>query len=261
MLTCQVHGQFLASGVQLRVGGRVVRDVWSSCPDCAEAQLATERQQIADKAAKAEQARIEGMLNTSAIPRRFIGRTLGNFHVETESQRQALRAATDFARNFEARRRTGESLVLLGPPGTGKSHLAAGILQAIMPKHCGLYTTASGVIRAVRDTWQRGSAHTERQVYEMFCRVPLLVIDEVGVQHGTDSEQHIMFEILDRRYRDMEPVMLLANLQLRQATPADPPGLREMLGERSFDRLVEIARVIVIQGQSFRSRARDAGVA
>ena len=258
-LTCRVHGKYQASGVVVRVGGRDVREIWSPCPDCSEAILVAERQAAAEKASRAEQARIEAMLSTSAIPRRFVGRTLGNYRVETDAQRNALRAATDFARDFDARRRRGDALVLLGPPGTGKSHLAAGIMQAIMPRHCGLYTTASGIVRAVRDTWQRGSQHTERQVYEMFCRVPLLVIDEVGVQSGTDNEQHIMFEILDRRYRDMEPVVLLSNLQLRQAKPADPPGLREMIGERSFDRLVEVATVVLIQGESFRARARDLG--
>ena len=91
---------------------------------------------------------------------------------------------------------------------------------------------------------------TESQVLSILFSVPLLVIDEIGVQYGTDSEQNILFDVMDRRYRDMMPTILLANLKLKREKPEDPAGLREVLGERIYDRLTETGRA------SSRLRAR-----
>lgn len=252
---CPTHGAYTSTGVRYRLG-RIEKDVWTPCPDCEDARLAAERQAQAQKAATAAREHLESMLYEAAIPARFAGRTLATYTAETVEQQRALKVARDFAENFDQRLRRGESLILLGAPGTGKSHLAAAILQAIMPAHCGLYTTSAGLIRAVRNTWRKDSERSEGQVLATLAQVPLLVIDEVGVQYGTDSEQNILFEVLDRRYRDMMPTILLANLKLKREAADDPAGLREVLGERVYDRLTETARIVTFEGESYRLRAR-----
>lgn len=257
---CDKHGSYTSSGIRYQLG-RMQREVWTPCPDCEEARLSAERKAEAEKAATAARQRLEAMLHEAAIPARFAGRTLASFNAETQEQQRALRVATDFATNFDDRLRRGESLILLGAPGTGKSHLAAAILQAIMPEQCGLYTTCAGLIRAVRNTWRKDSERSEGQVLAILAEVPLLVIDEVGVQYGTDSEQNILFEVLDRRYRDMMPTILLANLKLKREKPEDPAGLREVLGDRVYDRLTETARIVTFEGESYRARARKEAAA
>lgn len=257
---CDAHGTYTSTGVRYNIG-RMQKEVWTPCPDCEEARLSAERQAEAEKAAALARQRLEAMLNEAAIPARFAGRTLASFNAETPEQVRALKVASDFALDFDERRRRGESLILLGAPGTGKSHLAAAILQAIMPKHCGLYITCSGLIRSVRNTWRKDAERSEGQVLAMLAEVPLLVIDEVGVQYGTDSEQNILFEVLDRRYRDMMPTILLANLKLKREKAEDPAGLREVLGERVYDRLTETGRIVTFEGESYRLRARkESGV-
>lgn len=257
---CAAHGSYPSTGVRYNIG-RMQKEVWTPCPDCEEARLAAERQAEAEKVAAASRQRLEAMLNEAAIPARFAGRTLAAYNAETPEQQRALKVATDFAVNFAERQRRGESLILLGAPGTGKSHLAAAILQAIMPAHCGLYTTCAGLIRAVRNTWRKDADRSEGQVLSILAEVPLLVIDEVGVQYGTDSEQNILFEVLDRRYRDMMPTILLANLKLKREKEGDPAGLREVLGERVYDRLTETARIVTFEGESYRARARKEAAA
>ena len=258
--TCEKHGTYTSTGVRYNLG-RLQKEVWTPCPDCEELRLAAERQAEAERVATAARQRLEAMLHEAAIPARFAGRTLASYTAETQEQQRALKVATDFATNFDERLRRGESLILLGAPGTGKSHLAAAILQAIMPRHCGLYQTCAGLIRAVRNTWRKDAERSEGQVLAMLAEVPLLVVDEVGVQYGTDSEQNILFEVLDRRYRDMMPTILLANLKLKREKAEDPAGLREVLGERVYDRLTETARIVTFEGESYRLRARkEAGV-
>ena len=241
---CQAHGDYTASGV--RYMGR--REVWTSCPDCKELALATERQAEAVQKAQAARLRIEAMLEDAAIPARFIGRSFENFNAATDGQRAALKVAKDFADNFDGHLKRGTGLILSGLPGTGKSHLAGAVLQAIMPAHCGLYTTCMSVIRTVRGTWRKDSERSESEVLRTLGAVPLLVLDEIGVQYGTDGEQTILFDVLDRRYRDMMPTILLTN--------QDRDGFKQFIGERSFDRLTEISRWVAFDWQSYRPTAR-----
>ena len=105
-----------------------------------------------------------------------------------------------------------------------------------------------GMIRAIRGTWRKESEKSETEVIQMFSSVPLLVLDEIGVQYGTDGEQTIIFDVLDRRYRDMKPTILLTN--------QDKKGFKEFIGDRSFDRLVETSRWVSFDWDSYRATAR-----
>lgn len=243
-VTCQEHGPYLSSGV--RYMGR--REVWTPCPVCEEARLAAARHAEALAEAEKERKRLEFMLGEAHIPARFVGRTLDNFHAATDEQRAALAIAREFVENFEAHRRKGSTLILSGLPGTGKSHLATAVLQALMPRHCGLYTTCMNVIRAVRGTWRKDSERSETEVLNIYAHVPLLVLDEIGVQYGTDGEQTILFDVLDRRYRDMQPSIFLTNQNKK--------GFAEFIGERTYDRLRETSTWVAFDWPSYRPQAR-----
>lgn len=117
-----------------------------------------------------------------------------------------------------------------------------------MPAHVGLYLTCAGLIRAVRATWSRDSERTEVDVLRELGTVALLVIDEVGVSGGTDNEQALIFDVLDRRYRDMRPTILLTNL--------DKAGFKVFVGDRVYDRLTETARWVIFDWDSYRPTAR-----
>lgn len=241
---CDLHGPYLSAGV--RYMGR--REVWTPCPSCEDARLAGERQAEAQR--KADQARqhLQFLIGEAAIPARFIGRTFENFHAETDAQKNALRVVREFTENFEDHRRRGSTLILSGLPGTGKSHLATAALQALMPRHCGLYTTCMNVIRAVRGTWRKDSERSETEILNAYAEVPLLVLDEIGVQYGTDGEQTILFDVLDRRYRDMQPSIFLTNQNQK--------GFTDFVGERTFDRLRETSTWVAFDWPSHRPQAR-----
>src|SRR5260363_145927 len=94
-----------------------------------------------------------------------------------------------------------------------------------------LYINTMDCIRRVRDTWWRFSEYSETQTLMLFSTLDRLVLDEVGAQYGTDSEADILFDVLNRRYRDVRPTILLTNL--------GKAGMKVFLGERRFDRLRE----------------------
>jgi DNA replication protein DnaC len=247
---CPSHGGYTSKGTRYTIGKG--REVWSPCPECASEQEDAKREAVESEKLAREKIRMEEMLGRAAIPVRFIGRSFDNYRADTPAQRAALTAARDYAENFSHHAHSGESLLMLGKAGTGKSHLATAILQAIMPAHCGMYSTASDVIEMVRETWRRDSEQSQAKVLRLLSSVPLLVIDEVGVQYGTESEQNTLFQIIDRRYRDRRPTILMANLQ--------PSELQTLLGDRIFDRLREVSKVVAFEWESYRPQARKEAI-
>lgn len=245
---CEAHGAYMAEGIRHKVGN-FSRDIWSKCPTCVE-DMALEAESQRVKAEQAEQqAKVEALLELTAIPPRFLGRTFDNYRAEQGTKAFSVRdICYTFAKDFDRNLKTGASLVLSGNPGTGKSHLAAAILQAILPKHVGAYVTLMDLIRKLRDTWRRDSEMTESQLLSKLQAIPLLVIDEVGVQYGTDGERSILFDVMDRRYREMRPTILMTNL--------GKDDFRTAVGDRVFDRLTEVARWVPFDWQSYRTTAR-----
>jgi len=87
------------------------------------------------------------------------------------------------------------------------------------------------IIRAIKRTWSKESDMSEDELLRLYTSRDLLIIDEVGLQYGTDAEKIILFDILNTRYERMLPTILLSNL-----TPAQ---ISDAIGERLTDRMVE----------------------
>ena len=245
---CEAHGAFTSR--------RLMRHYWTVCPSCAAEREAKEKQ---DKE-RAQQERIERerqerdrkFLHDAAIPKRFIGRTFDTYVADTDAKAAAVATAREFVDNFEANLETGATLIFSGKPGTGKSHLASAILQALKPRDV-RYITCLDMVRAVRNSWRRDSELSETEVLRYFEELDLLAIDEIGMQYGTDGEQTVVFDVIDRRYREMRPLILLTN--------QGKDGLRQFVGDRSYDRLRETSKWVSFDWDSYRPAARKAGAA
>lgn len=154
------------------------------------------------------------------------------------------------------------SLIMLGKPGTGKSLIASAALasalhvrfpypevQPIGYRHKdglrGLYVSAAGMFRMIRATWSKDSKQSEGDVLERLYNLDLLVIDEMGIQAGSENETQIMFDVLDGRHRAMKPTIFLSNLPLDE--------LKLYLGERVMSRLRQDGgKLIAFNGEDQR---------
>ena len=236
---CEKHGEFESRNF--------IGSVWSKCPKCAAEAQAAEREAEELKAREEKRRAWEMRLGASGIPERFHDRTLNTYVATTDAQREALQFATEYADNFSDAARTGRSVIFCGRPGTGKTHLAAGIGLRLMhrDRRPVLFTTVMRAVRRVKETWGRSSTETESQAIAAMVFPDLLILDEVGVQFGSDTERLILFDVLNERYERRRPTLLLSNLTV--------DGVREFLGERIFDRLREDGgRAIVFDWQSHR---------
>lgn len=243
--TCETHGGFASR--------HVFGSIWSKCPTCtAEAQSreTAERERREREVALLDWQR---RIGHAGIPDRFQDRSLKSYVAETEGQRIALAFAEAYADKFDDALATGRSALFIGKPGTGKTHLAVGIGLRIMHRdgRSVLFSTVMRAIRRVRNSWGRNADESETQAIEALTRPDLLILDEVGVQYGTDAERLLIFDILNERYENRQPTLLLSNLSIDE--------VKAYLGERIYDRLREDGgESVIFEWDSHRGMAKAA---
>ncbi|MBK1734865.1 hypothetical protein CKO15_06085 [Halorhodospira abdelmalekii] len=243
---CPTHGPYTA--VYALVGGQWVGGY---CPHCLGAD--NERQRRKDFARQRAQ-RIQKMLRHAGVPPRYHAAGFDTFDPVTEQAGWVRDCCRRYAETFPERLKTGTSLILSGEVGTGKTHLACAIVREIVLRHAhqAFYTSVSGAVRQVRRTYDRNSEQSESEVFDWLAGVPLLVLDEVGVQTGSEHERMVLFEVFNRRYADMRPTVVISNL--------DYNALAHSLGERIIDRLLEGGTALRFTWDSYRRRRSAAGV-
>lgn len=220
---CERHGQYESR--------HFIGKIWSKCPACATEAAADEKAADEAKARAEKLAAWQAQIGQSGIPERFHNRTLNTFMAENEGQRFALDFACSFADGVMTERK-GRGAIFTGMPGTGKTHLAAGIgLRLLRNGHPVLFCTVMRAVRRIKDTWARGSQESESQAVAALVFPDLLILDEVGVQFGSETEKHLLFDVLNERYERRKSTLLLSNLPVEQ--------IRDYLGERVFDRMRE----------------------
>jgi DNA replication protein DnaC len=222
--TCAKHGEFEASCF--------LRDLWTSCPTCAAEAQAKEQAEAAARAHTERVACWQRKIGDAGIPERFRDRRLATYVAKLPKQQHALDFAKAYAADFDEICKTGRSALFIGLPGTGKTHLAVGIgLEVMELGRTVLFTTVMRAVRRVKDTWGRGSRESESEAITALVFPDLLILDEVGVQFGSDTEKLLLFDILNERYERRRPTILMSNLPIDEVSA--------YLGARVFDRLRE----------------------
>lgn len=240
---CDEHGEF-----ESRCYGIGEAVIWTKCPACTEAREAAQRAIDDAKAADDRSEKWRRQLGQAEIPERFQDRTIDGFVAESGPQRRAKAFAQEYAEGFDGVLKTGRCALFLGRPGTGKTHLAVGICRRAMEQHrTALFSTVMRAIRRIKSSWHRSADETEDAAIKVFVEPDLLVLDEVGVQFGSETEQMYLFDILNERYERRRPTILLSNLAVHD--------VQRYLGERVFDRLREDGgAVIPFDWESHRGR-------
>lgn len=222
---CEAHGDFKATNF--------IGRIWSKCPVCADEETAACKAKEAAAERAAQKGAWEEQIGRACIPPRFADRTLKNYIATTPAQQHALAFATAYADDFDKVLETGRCAMFVGNIGTGKTHLAAGIALRLMRRdnRLVLFSSVMQAVRSIKETWHKDSDTSEAQAIATLVRPDLLILDEVGVQFGSETEKLLMFEVLNERYGARKPTLLMSNLSLDE--------VRAYLGERIFDRLRE----------------------
>lgn len=241
---CERHGEFESRNP--------IGRVWTRCPVCAEeAKAAEEAAQRAIDARFAEERKRTDWLRAigdSGIPPRFQDRGLKNYRPDCEGQQTAVAFCEAYAAEFEAGH-SGRCAIFLGEIGTGKTHLACAIALRIMHrfKRTAVFTTLDDMARRIREAKSFSSAMSESATIGLFTYPDLLIIDEVGIQSGTETEHRSLFAVVNGRYEARKPTIFLSNL--------DREGIKDCIGPRLFSRLKEDGcEVLVFDWEDYRAK-------
>ncbi len=135
-------------------------------------------------------------------------------------------------------------LMFYGPVGTGKSFFAACIANAIINKGIpALMTNVPALITAMSKDFEKDKA----QILSRISDVPLLVLDDVGIERTTEYAYEKLQEIVDTRYRSGKPLIITTNLSPKEL--AQPTDMRY---KRVYDRLLELCYPVKVDGSSRR---------
>jgi len=227
---CQSHGLVKARIMEF-AGVRMS----PRCPQCQvlesqkEKELKNEEDKKRNEAIR--QKIIQSMTEAAMIPLRFEKHSFDSYLEKTPEHTKKKSLCFDYARNFPEKFKRGTSIILTGTTGTGKTHLACAIANYIIQEHCksAVFTSVLNAVRRVKETYKKGSLETEREAIKSFLQPDLLILDEIGVQFGSDTEKMISFDIINQRYENLKPTILISNLS------AD--NLRQFVGDRIMDRM------------------------
>jgi DNA replication protein DnaC len=210
-----------------------------------------------------EQDEMQERYRKAEVERKFAISSLGerfeNCRFETFAPRpgseKALQLAREYAERFELY--GGESLLIWGDPGNGKSHLAAAVCHKLKERgKIPVFQTMTELLERIRATFGRQAKEHEREIMTALQDCDLLVLDDLGAEKVSDWTLDVLFRIIDGRYRAKKPTLFTTNFSptelLKRFMPDKSSTEHEIAARRIHDRILEVSVIVENKATSYR---------
>ena len=214
-------------------------------------------------------ARSGHRIASARIPKRYEHCTLDSYETGFRSADPSMRQAHLMARRFvEAYpvETDGRGLLITGSIGVGKTHLAVGLLLALVEEKGAqaLFYDYRELLKQIQHSYNAQVNSTELDVLRPVFEAEVLVLDELGAQKPTDWVWDTVALILNTRYNDKRTTIITTNYP--DLAPAGSSGsaaqratreetLGDRIGERMRSRLAEMCVHVEMTGADFRQSA------
>jgi DNA replication protein DnaC len=236
--------------------------------------------------------RTERALQRARVPERYRHCDFENYETDNEIENvtreqlaaynRSLTQAKVFVQRFAQEyspvpgMQSEHGILLMGPCGVGKTHLAVSTLKTIVLRgHSGLFYDYRELLKAIQDSYNPENQATEMSVLEPVLKTEILVLDDVGSSKPSLWALETVGHVLNTRYNDKRVTLLTTNFLDTDAPSANPSlpsprvaGLRsptvedsltERVGKRIRSRLYEMCRTLEIHAPDYRKEIRHAG--
>jgi len=219
------------------------------------------------------------VLERARVPKRYehcdfesYSTDVGTTPSETRSLKEAKVYTQGFVRDYPGG--SDKGLLLMGPSGVGKTHLAVAALKELIRRgHQGLFCDYRELLKEIQASYNPASQSTEMAILEPVRTAEVLVLDDLGASKPSDWVRDIVGIVLNARYNEKRTTIITTNYIDNPATDGEPArlpsgklvpptredSLEQRIGSRMRSRLFEMCRTVEVLAPDFRRERTQAG--
>jgi len=179
-------------------------------------------------------------LAAAGIPPRYKNKTIESFSGNDNKRKNLRSDARAYVNGFKTRetQEHKRGLLYIGVTGCGKTHLATGILKAVIEKgYSGHFCNVVDFLARLRDTYAGDTSYDEMDMIDKVSKVDLLVLDDLGAEKSSEWIRDRLYTLVNRRYESNLPLIVTTNkMDIRE--------LEEHVGNRIVSRLCEMCQIM-----------------
>ncbi len=158
-----------------------------------------------------------------------------------------MKTARFYVEHWEDMKAGNIGYLLWGSVGTGKSYLAGCIANALMEQEIPVcMTNFAAILNDLAASFAGRNEYISR-----LCSFPLLIIDDFGMERGTEYGLEQVYNVIDSRYRSGKPLIVTTNLTLEELQHPE-----DTAHARIYDRLLDMCAPVCFTGENFRRKRR-----